>query len=109
MYHFFVFVGVGVFSLQVVLYSIFCFVSYFYVGVFLNNLVMFLVSFLTYVNDAHFCFCIMLGVLVLFCFVLCLGMCVICSCYSAILFFMCCIFWYLLLVETLYMFILLVR
>jgi hypothetical protein len=33
-YHCFVFVGVGVFRLQVVLYSIFCFVSYFYVGVF---------------------------------------------------------------------------
>jgi hypothetical protein len=60
----------------VVLYSILCSVSYFML-VFLNNLVMVLVSFLTYVNVAHFCFCIMLGVLFLFCFLLCLGMCVV--------------------------------
>jgi hypothetical protein len=53
--------------------------------VFLNNLVMVLVSFPTYVNVAHFCFCITLDVLFLFCF-FCLGMCVVDNCYFAILF-----------------------
>jgi hypothetical protein len=38
--------------------------------VFLNSLVMALVSLLMYVNVAHFCFCIVLGVMFVFCFVL---------------------------------------
>jgi hypothetical protein len=53
--------------------------------VFLNNLVMVLVSFRTYVNVDHFCFGIMLGVFFLFCFDLCLGMCVVGNCYFVIL------------------------
>jgi hypothetical protein len=69
--------------------------------VFFNNLVMVLVSFPTYVNVAYFCFCIMLGVLFLFCFVPCLGMCIV----GNLLFcniVMCCISWYLLLVKIVY-------
>jgi hypothetical protein len=59
--------------------------------VFFNNLVMVLVSFHTFVNVAHYCFCIMLGVFFLSCFVLCLGMCVVGKCYFAIL-FLCVVF-----------------
>jgi hypothetical protein len=59
--------------------------------VFFNNLVMVLVSFPTYVNVAHLCFCIMLGVLFLFCSVLCLGMCVVGNRYFVIL-FLCVVF-----------------
>jgi hypothetical protein len=57
--------GCVFFWLEVVLNCVLCSVGYFYVCDF-NSLIMALVSFLLYVNVAHFCFCVVLGVMLLF-------------------------------------------